>query len=103
MVSCESISTGVKFAQNASFFWNKPMAFAGNSLWMSEQSDNAKQLTRRLLLLAFQTEVAVQDTDLKKQLQQQMPAMIVKAARAFQTFLAYKGHRGEQHLYKCMS
>lgn len=97
MVSCESISTGVKFKENASFFFNKPMAFAGNSLWMSEQSDNAKQLTRRLLLLAFTVEVSEQDTNIKFLLREQMPALIVKCARAFQTFLVYKGNRGELH------
>ena len=51
---------------------------------MDERSDNAKQLTRRLLLLAFQTAVTMKDTDLKRQLRLQMPAIIVKSARAFQ-------------------
>ena len=95
MVSAEYISANVKFGKNANFFFNKPMAFAGNQLWMDERSDNAKQLTRRLLLLAFQTLVTVKDTDLKHQMRLQMPAIIVKSARAFQTFLAFKGNRGE--------
>ena len=95
MVSAEYISANVKFGKNANFFFNKPMAFAGNQLWMDERSDNAKQLTRRLLLLAFQNPVTVKDTDLKRQLRLQMPAIIVKCARAYQTFLAFKGNRGQ--------
>ena len=94
MISAETVGISIKNQAKADLPWNMPVALAGNSLFMNGRTDNKGQLKRRTVLLNFTREVESENILLDYEIARCMPAIILKASRAFKVFLAYRLSQG---------
>lgn len=94
MISAETVGISIKNHAKADLPWNMPVALAGNSLFLNSRTDNKGQLKRRTVLLNFTREVESENTLLDYEIARCMPAIILKASRAFKAFLAHKLSQG---------
>jgi hypothetical protein len=81
IVSGETVQVAVKFKTAQAIEWSTPGILAGNELpaWV----DNSGSVNRRIVLFEFPNKVENGDMELGKKLELEMPAILIKANRAY--------------------
>lgn len=81
MVSGEPLQLAIKYQESQTVEWKVPGIMAGNEVpgWV----DNSGSIGRRLVLFEFMRKVANGDMHLRHKLRREMPALLLKANRAY--------------------
>ena len=91
MISGEELMLAQKFKTATSVKWRPPGVLAGNEIpgW----ADSAGSITRRIVVFDFGKPVANPDMSLEKKLEAEIPAILVKANRAYLEKALTIGHQ----------
>eukprot|EP00899_Mesostigma_viride_P005454 jgi/Mesvir1/1490/Mv14473-RA.1 len=92
LVSGEKMSLAQKHKDAVTRPWTSPFLAAGNKMFCT--GDNANQILRRLLIFPFDNKpVGGQDTLLERRIERNIANIIIKANRAYRSFVEYVGAR----------